>query len=120
MQAVGALTLHTGGGTITNAQGIKNARGSIFGELRRLHKMEAAADMITFFEWTKKKGKNFLRNIMTAITSHLEDCARIEKFEDRNNKFMAKSNKVCKHSLKFLFHKNYCPTVCLSLYGERT
>lgn len=35
-QAVGALTLHTGVGTMANAQGIKNARGSIFGELRRL------------------------------------------------------------------------------------
>ena len=35
-QAVGALTLHTGVGTISWAMDIKNARSNQFGELTRL------------------------------------------------------------------------------------
>lgn len=48
IQAVGALTLHTGVGTICYTMGIKNANG-IVGELSRLYKMECTANIGRFF-----------------------------------------------------------------------
>ena len=48
IQAVGALTLHTGVGTICYTMGIKNANG-IVGELSRLYKMECTAKMRIYF-----------------------------------------------------------------------
>ena len=44
IQAVGALTLHTGVGTICYTIGIKNANG-IVGDLSRLYKMEVTANI---------------------------------------------------------------------------
>ena len=44
IQAVGALTLHTGVGTICYTIGIKNANG-IVGELTRLYKLECTANI---------------------------------------------------------------------------
>ena len=52
IQAVGALTLHTGVGTIWYTMGIKNANG-IVGELTRLYKMEDTANIRRYFEISK-------------------------------------------------------------------
>lgn len=51
IQAVGALTLHTGVGTICYTIGIKNANG-IVGELSRLYKMEVDANIQLFCEYS--------------------------------------------------------------------
>lgn len=61
-QAVGALTLHTGVGTLwvySKAMDIKNARSKVLASHRRLFQMEVIANVCFCFEMAKEKAETF-------------------------------------------------------------
>lgn len=61
-QAVGALTLHTGVGTLwvySKAMDIKNARSKVLASHRRLFQMEVIANMRIYFGMAKEKAETF-------------------------------------------------------------